>query len=196
MPRLPLQAALIAITLPLAFASTLHAQGPGPAPQQMGTYTFPAGQPPGAFGTVYGGPYQQGMISATQQPGGFYPQGYPVMRAAHYPNLNASLYPCPQPNVPPQIGGTQITNSALYPHEMLYPHRYRALYPPFYYKVKWRYGSSAIGAGPLNLFGLLPWPGPAFYRTRVSQKVELKGTEVDVKYHGGISPFTLFIPPS
>lgn len=134
--------------------------------------------------------YQQGLDSALR---GYQPQ---PQQAVVYPNLDASLYPCPRPNIPAYVGGTQITNSAFYPHEMLYPHRYRALYPPFYYKVKWRYTNTPFGVSPLNAFGLLPWPGHYYDRARVSQKVELVGTKVDVKYHGSISPFTLFFPPN
>jgi hypothetical protein len=55
---------------------------------------------------------------------------------ACYPQLNSSLYPCPRPNVPVEVGQTYITNQAFYPHEMLYAHQYRALYPPFFYENK------------------------------------------------------------
>jgi len=51
-----------------------------------------------------------------------------------YPPLNSALYPCPRPDVPYEVGRTIITNQALYPHEMLYAHRYRAIYPPYFYK--------------------------------------------------------------
>ena len=101
-----------------------------------------------------------------------------------YPNLDASMYPCPQPNIPAYTGGTTITNSAFSPHEMLYPHRYRALYPPFYYKVKYK-----------NAWWC-PLPIPGLTATRTVQKVELMGTQVDVKYHGQISPFCNFFPPN
>jgi hypothetical protein len=52
-----------------------------------------------------------------------------------YPRLNAPLYPSPVQYVPAWTGSTYITNQALSPHEMLYPHKYRAMYPPFYYRV-------------------------------------------------------------
>jgi hypothetical protein len=55
---------------------------------------------------------------------------------ACYPQLNSSLYPCPKANVPVEVGQTFITNQAFYPHEMLYAHQYRALYPPFFYENK------------------------------------------------------------
>ena len=45
------------------------------------------------------------------------------------------MYPTPLPNIPYQVGATVLTNQALYPHEMLYAHTYRALYPPYYYEV-------------------------------------------------------------
>lgn len=53
-----------------------------------------------------------------------------------YPQLNSSLYPCPRPDIPQEVGSTLITNQAFYPHEMLYAHQYRAIYPPFYYENK------------------------------------------------------------
>jgi hypothetical protein len=53
-----------------------------------------------------------------------------------YPQLNSSLYPCPKQSVPVEVGQTFITNQAFYPHEMLYAHQYRALYPPFFYENK------------------------------------------------------------
>jgi hypothetical protein len=50
------------------------------------------------------------------------------------PYITSALYPCPVPYVPREVGYTVITNQALAPHEMLYAHRYRALYPPYYYE--------------------------------------------------------------
>ncbi|MFN5299080.1 MAG: hypothetical protein ACK5HA_12310 [Planctomycetaceae bacterium] len=76
------------------------------------------------------------------------------------PAIQAPLYPSPRPDIPAEVGWTVISNQALAPHEMLYAHSYRAIYPPYYYK---------------NLHGLscLPFfPKPA-----------LLGTEVRVKYH-------------
>jgi hypothetical protein len=76
-----------------------------------------------------------------------------------YPPLNSSLYPCPRPDVPYEVGQTLITNQAFYPHEMLYAHRYRAIYPPYFYANK-------CGLSCLPFF-----PKPC-----------LKGTVVTVKY--------------
>jgi hypothetical protein len=50
------------------------------------------------------------------------------------PYLTSSLYPSPVPYVPREVGYTVITNPAFAPHEYLYAHQYRALYPPYYYK--------------------------------------------------------------
>jgi hypothetical protein len=69
-----------------------------------------------------------------------------------------------------------ITNQALSPHEMLYKHRYHAMYPPFYYKVNGRWVVTRDG-----LLNRETW--------------QLQGTEVKVKYHSHISPFALFAPP-
>lgn len=63
---------------------------------------------------------------------GFYGTGM----GACYPQLNSALYPCPRPDVPVEVGHTLITNQAFYPHEMLWGHEYRALYPPYYYENK------------------------------------------------------------
>jgi hypothetical protein len=93
-----------------------------------------------------------------------------------YAYLNAPLYPSPQPHVPPEVGSTVITNQALSPHEMLYRHEYRALYPPFYYRVNGRWVVSPYGVTNRETWGL-------------------QGTEVRVKYHHHISPFALFVPP-
>lgn len=79
--------------------------------------------------------------------------------AGAYPQIQASLYPCPKPDIPYEVGRTVITNPAFAPHEMLYPHTYRALYPPYYYCNK----------GGLSCLPFFPKP-------------PLKGTEVTVKY--------------
>ena len=97
----------------------------------------------------------------------------PMLR--RYPKMQASMYPCPVPNVPVQVGGTVFTNQALAPHEMMYPHKYKSLYPPFYYRVK--------GCWLWTPFGM-----------ESHDKWELQGTEVRVKYHSHISPLTGFFP--
>lgn len=93
-----------------------------------------------------------------------------------YPQTGAALYPAPIPGIPQQVGGTMIANPALHPHEMLYAHRYKAMYPPYYYKVN--------GGWVVSPFGV--WS---------HENWKLQGTTVDVKYHSHISPFALFKPP-
>lgn len=80
-----------------------------------------------------------------------------------YPQLNAPLYPSPVQQVPHQIGGTVVTNPAFAPHEMLYPHTYRALYPPFYHKVR-------------GTWFVWPWG------VETREQWKLQGTEVKVEY--------------
>lgn len=80
-----------------------------------------------------------------------------------YVHLGAPLYPSPRPNIPVWTGSTFITNQALAPHEMLYPHTYRALYPPYYHRVKGGYMWTPFGM-------------------RTHEKWELQGTMVQVKY--------------
>lgn len=80
-----------------------------------------------------------------------------------YVHLGAPLYPSPRPNIPIWTGSTMITNQAFAPHEMLYPHTYRATYPPFYHRVK--------GGWILTPFGI-----------RSHERWELQGTQVQVKY--------------
>lgn len=87
-----------------------------------------------------------------------------------------SLYPAPRPGIPHQVGGTAIVHQALHPHEMLYAHRYKAMYGPFYHKVD--------GCWMLTPFGV--WS---------KENWKLQGTTVDVKYKSHISPFALFHPP-
>ena len=82
---------------------------------------------------------------------------------AGYARLNAPLYPSPVQNIPHQVGGVVITNPALAPHEMLYEHEYRGLYPPFYYKVK----------------GWWVWTP---FGVESHDRWELTGTEVRVRY--------------
>lgn len=93
-----------------------------------------------------------------------------------YPQLNAPLYPSPQPNTPTYVGGTYITNQAFSPHEMLYPHDYHSMYGPYYWRVK--------GHWVLTPFGV-----------RSHEKWQLQGTEVKVKYRSQIPLFAGFCPP-
>ena len=93
-----------------------------------------------------------------------------------YPQLQAPLYPSPVQHTPAWNGGTFITNQAFAPHEMLYPHTYRAMYPPYYYKVK--------GGWIWTPFGM-----------RQHEEVKLQGTEVTVKYRSHYPLFSGFRVP-
>lgn len=93
-----------------------------------------------------------------------------------HPGTGASLYPSPVAGIPHQIGGSAIVNQALHPHEMLYAHQYKAMYPPYYYKVN--------GGWMVTPFGV--WSHEDWM---------LQGTTVDVKYKSHVSPFTLWKPP-
>jgi hypothetical protein len=148
MPRTLIRAAVVTVLASAAAISSASAQD----------QALPINQPPVP---VLGGP-QALPPTYLQQPG--------------YVYLNAPLYPSPQPFVPQEVGSTVITNQAFSPHEMLYSHRYHAMYPPFYYKVNGRWVVTRDG-----LLNRESW--------------KLQGTEVKVKYHSHISPLALFCPP-
>jgi hypothetical protein len=80
-----------------------------------------------------------------------------------YVYVGSSMYPSPQPNIPIWTGSTFVPTPALAPHEMLYPHTYRALYPPFYHRVKGHYYWTPFGI-------------------KSHEKWQLQGTMVQVKY--------------
>lgn len=93
-----------------------------------------------------------------------------------YPRLNAPLYPSPVQNTPAWNGATIITNQALAPHEMLYPHEYRAMYPPFFYRVK--------GSWILTPLGI-----------KQNERWRVQGTEVRVNYRAHRGLFSKFFHP-
>lgn len=102
------------------------------------------------------------------------------MGAPGYVRLGGAMYPCPRPNIPIWSGSTVITNQAFAPHEMLYPHTYRAIYPPFYHRVK--------GGWLLTPLGV-----------RSHEKWELQGTMVQVKYRAhypGLVSGAFWHPPA
>lgn len=154
---------LIALTSGITGLSELEAQTGFPLP--------PAPNPPGAQAG-------QPTIRNASHPNWHLPgrSDRPHVAPKGYPRLSAPLYPCPQQNIPPYTGGTLITNQALAPHEMLYPHEYRSMYGPFYYRVK--------GSWIWTPFGM-----------ESHDKWELMGTEVKVKYRPNYSLFSLFTPP-
>ena len=151
MPRTLMRAAVVTVLASAAAISSAFAQTPLPPGSGVNPPPLP----------VLGG-------QAALPPTYLYQPGYVY--------LNAPLYPTPQPYVPQEVGSTVITNQALSPHEMLYKHKYHAMYPPFYYKVNGRWMVTRDG-----LLNREDW--------------KLQGTEVKVKYHSHISPFALFAPP-
>lgn len=102
--------------------------------------------------------------------------GYGPTIPNNYPAPKAGLYPSPVQNTPGWHGQTIVTNQAFAPHEMLYPHEYHAMYGPYYYQVR--------GGFIWTPFGM-----------RTHERWELKGTEVEVKYHDRIKLFSGFHPP-
>jgi hypothetical protein len=59
---------------------------------------------------------------------------------------------------------------------MLYPHTYRAMYPPYYHRVTGKYFMTPFGM-------------------RTHENWELQGTLVEVKYRGEHPKFKPFFPP-
>jgi len=168
MPRLPRLAALFAILI-VPICSLAHAQDPG---QYHGYHASPS---PLHVGPVHGGMSNAWGSMGTSVPG---QQGY----------LDAPLYPCPRPDIPREVGGTLITNPALDPHEMLYAHRYRAMYGPYYYKD--------CGFFPCcTKYHRVCPPGGIGANGRLPHNVKLIGTEVRVKYHSHYTLFSGFFPP-
>lgn len=119
---------------------------------------------------------QQGGMAPQMMQGQMPPGAMMMPPRQQYPQMHAPLYPCPVPNVPAYVGGTTYTNQAFAPHEMLYPHQYKSLYPPFYYKVR--------GGWWWTPFGM-----------ESHDKWELQGTEVKVKYRSSYRPFSGYCPP-
>lgn len=147
---------LTLLMMPLAAGVARAAEGaPAPLP------------PGGAVATLPG----HGELGTPGVAPGYMPPVQPG-----YPYLNAPLYPSPQPNVPVQVGSTLITNQAFAPQEMLYPHDYEAMYPPYYYRAKGWWVATPFGP-------------------RRQENWELLGTKVKVKYRSAIPFWTGFHAP-
>lgn len=117
-------------------------------------------------------PVQPANHATAAYSGVAHPGGY---NGGAYPKLNAPLYPSPVQSTQPWSGGSIITNQAFAPHEMLYAHKYHAMYPPFYYRVK--------GSWIWTPFGM-----------RQHENWKLQGTEVKVNYRSTYAPFSGFHP--
>lgn len=166
MPRTLLRAAVVTVLASAATISSAFAQNP----------TTNSDNAPGAVPAPANAQPLEGNQTPYPVTGGGAPPAPNYMYQPGYVYLNAPLYPSPQPYVPQEVGSSVITNQAFAPHEMLYKHKYHAMYPPFYYKVNGRWMVTRNGV-----------------LTRETWK--LQGTEVKVKYHSHISPFALFCPP-
>jgi len=163
LPSLKKRTALFALLFAAVTAGTLRADDPQlVTPPEVEAEAIivdghdPAAMPaPGAFGYAPN-PYVG-------------PQG-------QYPHLDAPLYPGPHQNVPSYASGVMITNQAFAPHEMMYPHSYHAMYPPFYHKVK----------------GSWHWTPKGM---RQHEEWKLEGTEVIVNYRSKYRAFSGFVAP-
>ncbi len=134
------------------------------------------------------GPFQFASAGAGHFPhvlgggGGFSHHPHHLINGAYIPGNDGSaggagsLYPSPRPGIPMGVGGTAIVHQALHPHEMLYAHRYKSMYGPYYYKVH--------GKWVVTPFGV--WS---------KENWKLQGTTVDVKYKSHISPWAMFHRP-
>jgi hypothetical protein len=183
MARLLLPAAIAVIVWPVFVPQNAHAQVDGsdddvvvaqPAqqgPQPAGANPWWQRQPISRMPVQQVGRLRNSVLYPPMNPPG--PAAGPNVG---YATLSAPLYPCPQPFIPTEVGSTLITNQAFAPHEMLYPHCYCALYPPYYNKVRRSWVMTPLG----------------IYK---NERRVLTGTYVSVKYHGCIPPWTLFNPP-
>ena len=163
-------ACLLAATLTMSAA----AQQPTIPPQ-------PVGQPGGHHAGVQQTGYAIGTTMGVPAAGGsalpsIPVPGYGPVIPGRRPVSQAPLYPAPIQSTPPWNGGAVITNPALAPHEMLYPHHYKAMYGPYFYEVKGHAIWTPIGM-------------------RTFENWKLRGTEVEVKYHDHIKLFSGFHPP-
>lgn len=171
MPRTVLHAVVFLMLTPTLAPTCIYAQGG----DEDGVVVA---QPP-ASGSVVPepiGPADAAPAAPTPIPAKTLHSGEYIPTGAGYAVLDAPLYPCPKPGIPLEVGATVITNPALNPHEMLYPHKYCALYPPFYYKTRRSWIVTPFGVHKHEC------------RT-------LTGTQVIVKYKPCIGPLSLFCPP-
>lgn len=145
----------------LLMPSTWAQEGSAPGRLNMVAQPISASQAP-AVAPMPVGPQPGAPIVAPMQQG--------------YVHLGAPLYPSPRTNIPAWTGVTVVPTPALAPHEMLYPHTYRAIYPPYYHRVKGGYIWTPFGM-------------------RSHEKWELQGTQVQVKYRSEYPLLKPFHPP-
>ena len=185
-------AAAVSVVLAALMMPSIHAQDQAYNPQWSGTPTgaYYVPHQESQYGQLAGVPRQVSYTDA-QGPGGtgIVPPtpidpapavtGVPTPEQG-YVRLGAPMYPTPRPNIPIWVGSTVITNQALAPHEMLYPHTYRALYPPYYHRVKGHWLLTPLGV-------------------RSHERWQLQGTMVEVKYRShypGVFSGACWHPPA
>ena len=188
-------AAALTVVLSAVVMPSIHAQDHGPNPNELsGPTPFQAQAPdqpvwvppmpmmPQQASYLRGQAPMMGQsptpIDANQQAGNY--GGMAPAQQQGYVQLGAPMYPSPRPNIPIWTGSTVITNQAFAPQEMLYPHTYRSIYPPYYHRVK--------GGWILTPLGV-----------RSHEKWELQGTTVEVKYRStqpGILSGSAWFPPA
>lgn len=180
-------AAGMSVVLAALLMPSIHAQETGfnpqsawaPSPVQSQSPGYRAGMPQNASFFNGQDPSATGFVAPTPiDPKPVVPVA-PVVEPG-YVRLGASMYPTPRPNIPIWTGATMITNQALAPQEMLYPHTYRAIYPPYYHRVK--------GGWLLTPLGV-----------RSHERWQLQGTMVEVKYRSsypGLLSGSFWHPPA
>lgn len=183
-------AAGISVVLAALLMPSIRAQEMGYAQPSWGPTGSPtrfAGQSPDY---ASGMPQQASYLRAENGAGGGFTAPMPIdpnqvapgvpVAEPGYVRLGGAMYPTPRPNIPIWTGSAVITNQALAPHEMLYPHTYRALYPPYYHRVKGHWLLTPLGV-------------------RSHERWELQGTMVQVKYRSnypGLLSGSYWHPPA
>ncbi len=166
----------LAVLLPTIMLHTVHAQDEYASQFGGGVESAYASAPAEPdYGDYRAIPARRAAMTETPAPQA--PAAGPTMPVQQdgYVYLGAPLYPSPKPTTPYWTGGAMITNQAFAPHEMLYPHTYRAIYPPYYHRVK--------GSWLWTPFGV-----------KSHERWELQGTQVQVKYRSKHPAFPPFFP--
>lgn len=165
--QIPVPGSIPNIQPPARFPDRQVGQFAGmPAPSQISYSAPPA--PTGPAPTPINADANRGNVAV------------PPIQQQGYVRLGAPMYPTPRPNIPIWTGSTVVTNQAFAPQEMLYPHTYRAMYPPFYHRVK--------GGWLVTPFGV-----------RSHERWQLQGTMVQVKYRSsypGLFSGSFWLPPA
>lgn len=182
MTQITLRAAAATVLMTAVSIGSAQAQNsPSGAPARfqadgIATQAYNAEGDAGANGTQSASPQTGSPARVVGPPPAAFRGPALVQVAPGYPYLNAPLYTCPRQDIPYQMGGTVITNQAFSPHEMLYKHDYKAMYPPFYYRAKGGYIWTPFGI-------------------HSHERWKLQGTVVRVKYRSHYGLFSAFHEP-